>query len=225
MGLMDILRSAQDGQFFANAGQAAGIDPKRAEEALGRMGAAIAGQLHKRAEDPEALEKLLDLLEDGDGDAFLDDSNFMDDPELVADGEAVLADIYGSATTARKALAIAPKDAAMNKLAAIAASAVLAVLARQYAQPQRQGLMGEQRAAGNGEEHGGILSTIIEAVVKGAVQGATRQLAPKRRRRRTTSIFGTTRKSTPRKRTTRKKRSGTFSLDQIFGEILGNLRR
>jgi len=225
MGLMDILRSAQDGQFFANAGQAAGVDPKLAEDALGRMGAAIAGQLHKRAEDPDALEKLLDLLEDGDGDAFLDESNFMDDPELVADGEAVLADIYGSATTARKALAIAPKDAAMNKLAAIAASAVLAVLSRQYAQPQRQGLVGEQRAAGNGDEHGGILSTIIEAVVKGAVQGATRQLAPKRRRRRTTSIFGTTRKSTPRKRTTRKKRSGTFSLDQIFGEILGNLRR
>jgi hypothetical protein len=225
MGLMDILRSAQNGQFFANAGQAAGVDPKLAEDALGRMGAAIAGQLHKRAEDPDALEKLLDLLEDGDGDAFLDESNFMDDPELVADGEAVLADIYGSATTARKALAIAPKDAAMNKLAAIAASAVLAVLARQYAQPQRQGLVGEQRAAGNGDEHGGILSTIIEAVVKGAVQGATRQLAPKRRRRRTTSIFGTTRKSTPRKRTTRKKRSGTFSLDQIFGEILGNLRR
>lgn len=221
MGLMEILRSAQDGQFFVNAGHAAGIAPEKAEDALRRMGAAIAGQLRERAEDPEALERLLDLLEDGDGDAFLDDSNFMDDPELIEDGEAVLADIYGSAAAARKALAIGPRDAAMNKLSAIAASAVLAVLARQYAQPQTQGLMGEQRAAGNGDEQGGIFSTIIEAVVKGAVQGATRQLAPKRRRRRATSIFGTTK----RKRTTRKKRSGTFSLDQIFGEILGNLRR
>lgn len=220
MGLMDILRTAQDGRFFANAGQTAGVDRETAEEALGRMGAAIAGQLRKRAEDPDALEKLLDLLEDGDGDAFLDDSNFMDDPELVADGEAVLADIYGSAAAARKALAIAPRDAAMNKLAAIAASAVLAALARQYARPEMQGVMGEQRAAGNGGEQGGILATIIEAVVEGAVQGATRQLAPKRRRRRTTSIFGT-----KRKRTTRKRRSDSFSLDQIFGEILGNLRR
>ena len=98
---------------------------------------------------------------------------------------------------------------------------ILAVLARQYTQPQMQGLMGEQRMAGNGDEQGGIFSTIIEAAVKGAVQGAKRQLAPKRRRRRTTSIFG----ATKRKRTTRKKRGGTFSLDQIFGEILGNLRR
>ncbi|HTN98762.1 MAG TPA: DUF937 domain-containing protein [Nordella sp.] len=221
MGLMDILRAAQDGRFFANAGQAAGLDAAAAEAALGRMGPAIAGQLRKRAEDPLALEALLDLLEDGDGDGFLDDSNLMDDPELIADGEAVLADIYGSAAAARKALAIKVRDTALNKLAAIAASAVLAVLARQYAQPATQHLMGAQSAQGNGAEQGGLFSTIIEAVVKGAIQGATRQLAPKRRRR-TTSIFGTS----TRRRTRRRRSSGSIpSLDQIFGEILSTLRR
>ena len=95
---------------------------------------------------------------------------------------------------------------------------VLAALARNYARPQ--GLMGEERVTANGEEQGGIFSTIVEAVVKGVVQEATRQLKPKRRRRRTTSIF-----STRTRRRTRKKRSGTPSLDQIFGEILGTLRR
>lgn len=220
MGLMDILRSAQDGRFFANAGQAAGLDEAAAEAALGRMGPAIAGQLRKRAEDPQALEELLDLLEDGDGDAFLDDSNFMDDPELIEDGKAVLTDIYGSAAAARKALAIGVRYSAMHKLAAIAASAVLAVLARQYAQPRTQHLMGAQRAQDDGAEQGGLFSTIVEAVVKGAVQGATRQLAPRRRRRRTTSIFGT-----GARRRTRKRRSSMPSLDQIFGEILGTFRR
>jgi len=29
MGLMDILRAAQDGQFFANAGRAAGVTRRR----------------------------------------------------------------------------------------------------------------------------------------------------------------------------------------------------
>lgn len=222
MSLMDILRAAQDGRFIANAGQAAGLDAAAAEAALGRMGPAIAGQLRKRAEDPQALEALLDLLEDGDGDAFLDDSNLMDDPELVTDGEAVLADIYGSAAAARKALAIKVRDTALNKLAAIAAGAVLAVLARQYAQPATQHLMGAQRAQGAGEEQGGLFATIIEAVVKGAVQGATRQLAPKRRRRRTTSVFGTS----TRRRTRKRRSNGSIpSLDQIFGEILGTLRR
>lgn len=220
MSLMDMLRAAQDGRFIANAGRAAGVDREAAEAALTRMGPAIAAQLRKRADDPEALEKLLDLLEDGDGDAFLDDADLMDDAELIKDGEAVLADIYGSAAAARKALVIAPRDGAMTKLAAIAASAVLAALSRQYAKPRMQGLMGEERALSNGEAQGGLFSTILEAVVKGVVQEATRQLKPKRRRRRTTSIFGT--RAKPR---TRKRRSGTPSLDQIFGEILGNLRR
>lgn len=220
MSLIDMLRTAQDGRFFANAGQTAGVDREAAEAAVARMGPAIAAQLRKRAEDPQALDDLLELLEDGDGDAFLDESNFMDDAELIKDGKAVLADIYGSAAAARKALAIAPRDAAMTKLAAIAASAVLAVLARQYSKPAMQGLMGAQHVSRNGEAQGGLFSTIVEAVVKGVVQEATRQLKPKRRRRRTTSIFGTR-----SKRRTRKRRSGTPSLDQIFGEIIGTLRR
>ncbi|WP_162914145.1 DUF937 domain-containing protein [Taklimakanibacter lacteus] len=222
MGLMDILRGAQGGEFFVNAGQAAGIDAARAERALGRLAPAIAAKLRERAEDPNAFEGLLDLLEDGEGDAFLDDSNFMDDPEIVSDGEAVLAEIYGSAQAARKALAIKADDAAMQRLAAIAASAVLAALARSYRQPQPQSLVGAQPAQGQGEEQGGILSSIIDAVVKGAVQEATRQFGPKRRRRRrsTSSYFGTR-----KKRKTRRKRTDTLSLDQIFGEILGTIRR
>jgi hypothetical protein len=217
MGLMDILRAAQDGEFIANAGRAAGVDAAAAERALSEMGPAIAAQLRKRAEDPRAFENLLNLLEDGNGDAFLDESNFMDDPELVSDGVALLADIYGSAASARKALAIAANDAAAQRLAAIAASAVLAALARNYRQPQPQSLMGAQ---GDGEDRGGILSSIVSAVVKGAVQEATRQFGPKRRRRGTSSYFGT-----GRKRTSRRKRTNTLSLDQIFGEILRPIRR
>ena len=184
MGLMDILRAAQNGAFFANAARAAGVDPAAAEQTLGRMGPAIAAQLRKRAEDPVSFESLLDILEDGNGDAFLDDASLMDDPELVSDGDAVLADIYGSAAATQKALAIRANDGSTHRLAAIAASAVLAALARNYAQPQVQSLMGTERVQGGGEEQGGILSSIISAVVKGAIQGAARQFAPKRRDRK-----------------------------------------
>jgi hypothetical protein len=214
MILMDILRGAQNGEFFANAGRAAGIDAAEAERALSDIAPAIAVELRKRAEDAGAFEDLLELLEDGNGDAFLDDENLMDDAELVSDGQAVLADIYGSTEAAQKALAIRPDDVATQRLAAIGASAVLAALARSYNQPL--GLAGAQQAASE-EPQGGIFSTIVEAVIKGAVQGATRQLAPRRRRRR--SYFGKRRKRTTRRRST------TPSLEQIFGELLGTLRR
>lgn len=150
MGLMNILRAAQDGLFFANAARATGV--------------------------------------------------------------------YGSSAAAQKALAIRANDGSTHRLAAIAASAVLAALARNYAQPQPQALMGAERVQGEGEEQGGILSSIISAVVKGALQGAARQFAPKRRRRRTISSYFGTRK----KRTIRRRRSPTPSLEQIFGEILGS---
>jgi hypothetical protein len=220
MALMDVLRSAQNGEFFANAGRAAGVGAAVAERTLGELAPQIVKQLKKRAEDSQAFEGLLDLLEDGNGDLFLDDAILMDDPEIVSDGKAVLADIYGSAAAAQKALKIKSGDAATQKLAAIGASAVLAALARSYNQPL--GLVGAQQAASRDEEDGGgILSTIVEAVIKGAVQGATRQLAPKRRRRRMTDYFGTGRKRTTRRR----RRSTATSLEKIFGELLGINRR
>jgi hypothetical protein len=216
MAVVEILRSAHDGEFFANAGRAAGVDAAQAERALSTLTPAIALQLRKRAEDPQTFEALLELLEDGNGDVFLDDESLMDDPELVSDGKAVLAEIYGSAAAAHKALAIRGDDAATQQLAAIGASAVLAALARSYNRPL--GLAGTQQAAGGGEQ-GSIFSTIVEAVIKGAMQGATRQLAPKRRRRSASSTFG------KRKRRTTRRRSTTPSLEQIFGELLGTLRR
>jgi hypothetical protein len=218
MAVMDFLRNAQNGEFFANAGRVAGVDAAKAERALCALAPAIVLQLRKRAEDAQAFEGLLDLLEDGNDDAFLDDESLMDDPELISDGEAVLADIYGSAAAAQRALAINADDPATQRLAAIGASAVLAALARSYNQPL--GLAGAQPAAGDEAEQGGILSTIVEAVIKGAVQGATRQLAPKRRRRPSySSYFGKRRKRTTRRRGT------ASSLEQIFGELLGTLRR
>jgi hypothetical protein len=216
MALMDILRGAQNGQFFANAGRVAGVDAAAAERTLGEIAPAIVVALRKRAEDAQAFEGLLELLEDGNGDAFLDDESLMDDAELVSDGKAVLADVYGSAKAAQKALAIRPADVATQRLAAISASAVLAALARSYKRPL--GLVGAQQAAS--EAQGGIFSTIVEAVIKGAVEGAKRQLAPRRRRRRSySSYFGKRRKRRTRRRST------TPTLDQIFGELLGTLGR
>lgn len=221
MALMDVPRSAQNGEFFANAGRAAGVGAAAAERALAELAPQIVKQLKKRAEERQAFEGLLDLLEDGNGDAFLDDESLMDDPEIVSDGKAVLADIFGSAAAAQKSLKIKSNDVATQKLAAIGASAVLAALARSYNQPL--GLVGAQQAAARDEDdgQGGILSTIVEAVIKGAVQGATRRLAPERRRRRTTDYFGTGRKRTTRRR----RRSTATSLENIFGELLGTNRR
>ena len=82
-----------------------------------------------------------------------------------------------------------------------------------WALPARSRLPAQMR-------QGGIFSTIVEAVIKGAVQGATRQLAPKRRRRSASSNLRQAQETYDAAAG-----STTPSLEQIFGELLGTLRR
>ncbi len=214
MALIDMLAGAQGGGFFANVAAASGLGAAETKTVFGVIGPAIAGQLKGKTEaDPEAFEDLLDLLEAG-GDADLDDRDSMTGAEAVADGNAILADIYGSRNTAivemRKMAGDVP-EAALEKLAAIAATSVLAALAGSQAVAPP--------LAAAAADTGGLLGTIFSALVKGAVQGVVRQLAPQRRRRRgSTSYFGT------RRRTTRRRRTPSPSLDDIFAGILGARR-
>lgn len=220
MALIDMLARAQDGAFLANVATATGLSAAATKTAVAAIGPAIAGQLKNKAEaDPHAFEDLLDLLEDGGGTADLDDRDAMTGAEAVADGNAILADIYGSRNAAivdMRKLAAHIAEAPLEKLAAIAATAVLAALARSHATAMP--LAGAQTAAAS---NGGILDTIVSALVKGAVQGVVRQLAPRRRRRRRSysSYFGTKRRTTRRRKRTRNP-----SLEDIFADILSARR-
>jgi hypothetical protein len=214
MTLMDMLKAAQGGQFFANAGAAAGIDAARAQAALGAICPAIAEALRKRAEDEAAFDQLLDVLEDGEGDAFLDDPALLADSEVQKDGTAILTDIYGAKDdlATLRPLAKNLKEEELAKLAPIGAASVLAALGR--ANASKLGIASAQPAQ-EGSSGGGLLGTIVSAVVEGLAKGAARSLTP-RRRRRSYGYYRVRRR--PRRRTRRP------SLNDIFGEILGTRR-
>jgi hypothetical protein len=209
MTLMSILATSDNGNYFSNVAQTCSMSAGDAKSALERLGPAIAAKLKaKAASDNNEFEALLDLLDEGD------DLNGLTDSEAIADGKAVLNDLYGSTPAAlaeMKKLAPGLSDAQYENISAIAATSVLAVLAKSYATPAT--LAG---SAGEAPQGGGILATIIAAILKGLLQGVRSQLAPKRRRRRSyTSYFGTRRKTTRRKR-----RAKTPTLEDIFGQIL-----
>lgn len=209
MTLMSILATSDDGKYFSNVAQACSMSAGEAKSALERLCPAIASRLKaKMQSDNNAFEALLDLLDEGD------DLNGLTDSEAIADGKAVLDDLYGSTLAAlaeMKKIAPGLSDAQCENISAIAATSVLAVLAKSYATPAT--LAG---STGDTPQGGGILATIISALVKGLLQGVRSQLAPRRRRRRSyTSYFGTRRKTTRRKR-----RAKTPTLEDIFGQIL-----
>jgi hypothetical protein len=213
MTMMTILDAAQNGNYFASVAKACGMTANEAKSNLEKLCPAIARQLKNKAQnDGEAFEALLDLLDEG-GSSDLDD---LTDSEAIADGKVVLEDIYGSPANAlaeMKKLAPGLSDDSCEKISAIAATSVLAVLAKSYSAPATLAAVSDPAP-----QSGGILSTIISAVLKGILQGLARQLAPRRRRRRSYSdYFGTRRRRTTRRRT----RARTPTLEDIFGQILG----
>jgi hypothetical protein len=211
MALMDILAGAHGGSFFAIVGQIASVDDATSQRALSVLAPAIADRLHERAKDEEAFEALLDLLEDGEGDGFLDDASMIGGKEVRADGKAILKDLYGTQDKATKegmALTGLAKTQ-VEKLMPIAAASVLAALVRANGG-------GAQPLAGGTGSGGGLLGTIVSAVIDGVVKGAAQQLAPKRRRRRYTgySSYRKKRKSSTKRRTRKP------TLESIFRSIL-----
>jgi hypothetical protein len=214
MTMMTILDAAENGNYFASVAKACGMTASEAKSNLGKLCPAIARQLKSKSQnDYEALEALLDLLDEGGGSSDLDN---LTDSEAIADGKVVLEDIYGSpsvALTEMKGLAPGLKDTQYEKISAIAATSVLAVLARTYSAPATLAAVSDPAP-----QSGGILQTIISALLKGIFQSLARQIAPRRRRRRSYSdYFGTRRRRTTRRKT----RTRTPSLEDIFGQILG----
>ena len=210
MTLISILAASDNGNYFSNVARTCSMNASDAKSALERLCPAIAAQLKaKMQSDNNAFEALLDLLDEGG------DLDGLTDSEAIEDGKAVLEDLYGSPAAAlaeMKRLAPGLSDAQYENISAIAAASVLAVLAKSYATPAT--LAG---STGEAPQGGGLLATIIAAIIKGLLQCVRSQLAPRRRRRRSySSYFGTRRRTTRRRR-----RATTPSLEDIFGQILG----
>ena len=215
MTLMTMLNQAQGGGLYQAVAAHLRLDEAQTREAMAALCPAIAAQLHgKAAEDEGTYDTLLDLLDDNEGGASLDDAADLTSADAIADGNAMLDEIYGTrnvAITAMRKLAPGIGEVALPKLAAISATAVLTAIAQNQTPAP---LASAQPAMGGG----GLLGTIAEALVRGLVQGAARSLAPKRRRRRTTSYWG----QRTKKRTTRRRKR--TPLEEIFGSILGTRR-
>jgi hypothetical protein len=220
MSIISILESAEGGRFFANAAKACGIDEAQARAASEKLAPSIAQRLKDKASsDPESFEQLLDLIEEGDA-SELQEEGALTDADAQQDGAAIIADLYGSGAEANavfKGLAGPIDKAAASTLAAITATAVLAALSAANAPKAAEGAAepAEASTSGGGQ---GFFAILIAALLKGLLQGASRQLAPKRRRRRYSGYYGYGR------RPQRRRRKRSVGLDDVFKEILTNRR-
>lgn len=237
MNLIRMLEAAQGGQLFANVAAAIKSDPQSTQAAMEALCPAIAQQLLDAASAYDGLmQSLVEVLEDGAEGSPLHDADALTGKESIADGGMILEDVYGSKDEALDALgplASGVSTSALPKLAAISATAVVAALTQAQ---MPMALTGAQPAIGGG----GILGTIMDALVKGVVSEATRQIRQRTgigwgTRRRTTRRKTTTRKTSARKTaarkktatrktSTRRKTSAAISIENIIRDMLGTSR-
>jgi hypothetical protein len=225
MSLMSLLEQAQGGGLFANVARNLDLDGAETQKAMRKLCPAIAARLkEKAAADDGLFQTLLDLVEDGGQGSPLDDAEALTGPEAIADGNAILDDIYGSRNGAMVALRAVDQsipERELSKLAPISATAVVAALAAANrpmalsaaAQPARSGTAGE-----------GFMGALVSAIIAGIVSALTRQFTT-RSRRRSTGYARTRsrRKTTAAKPRTTRRKTANASVEDLFRDILGNL--
>ncbi len=212
MAILDIFTAAQNGQFFTNAGKTTNLSAAQAEAVLIVLTPAIAQRLkNKAAQDPDVFDSLLDILENGSRNSDLESPDTMMGAEALKDGAAILADVYGSSAVAMAVLdKVTPKlpRKTLSQISAISATSVLAILAAHSASI----LAGPMTAvAGVSPARGGIIGTIISALLAGLLRRLMSALMPKRRRSYSSYRHG----RRPARRRTRRP-----SLEDVFRKIL-----
>ena len=243
MSLMGMLGGADSTGIFADVAEATGLDERLAEAGMEALYPAIATKLAERCnEDPGLVGRLSTLLSEDSGAA----------DEGVVDGKAILAEIYGSQRSATAALKKAAPDLPATAVSKLAPLSAVAVAASAQQQGSALTLTGARTAAGSGS--GGIVETILSALIKSAIQGALRQLtssltrrtgstsrSPSRSKRKTSTRKTSTRKastsktkakskakstsSRSRKKTSSTRSKSSSALEDILGNILGNSRK
>ena len=220
MSLMTLLEQAQGGGLYSTVARSLDLDDGETRKAMRKLCPAIASRLHEKAEaDQELFQTLLELIEDGGETSPLESAETLTGAEAVADGNAILDDIYGSRNEAMVALRQVDEtipERELSKLAPISATAVVAALA----QANRPATLATSGAAGNAAPGGGgIFATLISAIIAGIVSTLSRKFNSRSRRR--TARYSRTRSK--RKTTRAPQRRTSASVEDVFRDILGKL--
>jgi hypothetical protein len=225
MGIMSTLDEAQGGQLYRKLGEIAGVSPSDARRAIEAFCPAIAARLKTRAEDSDAFEHLLALLDDNDGDLLA--SGDLACRDTAEDGEAVLEQAYGSLDASREeatatARALRIDRSASEQLQPIAAALVLAMLSRRYDREASEGSAPEAGDQEQGPEEASGRKTGIFHILLAAIGGAilrrlVNSLRPRRRRR---SGYAASRYGSRRAGRSRRRRRREPGLEDLFRELL-----
>ena len=170
--LFDMLTSSAGQGAVQKIGQQFGMDEAQTQQALKALLPAISGGLKRNATQTGGLESLMNALQNGQHDAYLDDPDGLGQPETVADGNAILGHLLGSKEVSREVASKASArtgipDTLLKQLLPVVATMAMGALSKQSKNPSiQQAIMGAiagqvMGGAAKGGALGGLLGGLL----------------------------------------------------------------
>ncbi len=213
--LVDIVLASNDGKTAGALAMAGGFSADAADKALRTQIREIGSRMAIRARDPEELQLLLDVIEAGEHDDYLNEVDAILSREAIEEGEEILAHVYGTVERARTISRSLRKPHGINaeqfeRLMSVTATLCVAALVRRGQQTWLPAV-GVESAAST------FWSELVGAVIKGVTH-----VPAKRRRRRSRATYANSYKRSKKRTRQRNKsrRKTTPNLGDIFGELL-----
>jgi len=173
MNILEAILNAQGGAAAREAGRSVGLSPDQTTAALSAIVPALASGLHKNATQQGGLDALLGALTGGNHARYIDQPSTLGAQETLTDGNGILGHILGSKDASR---AIATQAAAqtgigadvLKQLLPIAATMVMASLAKQYSGQSAMPSSAGMPAAAGGDVFG-MLTPLLDVNRDGSI--------------------------------------------------------
>ncbi len=168
MELLDLLKQAQSGQSLGAIGEQFGLSEQQTAAAIEQLAPVIAAGVRRNmAQSPDNVASLIQALQKGDHDQYLDNPDSLKFGNVASDGNAILGHVFGSKEVSREvamraAGSVGIGDSIMKKLMPVVASMVIGSLTKKMF-----GGGATTRRAAPASQGGGVLGDILGQVLGG----------------------------------------------------------
>ena len=114
MNLLDLLDSAGGTQSLGSLAGNLGLDTSKTNDLLGALTPALMGAMQKQTSSEGGLSSLINALQKGNHQQYLNNPDSLSAPETVADGNKILGHLLGSKDVSRNVAAQAAQSTGID---------------------------------------------------------------------------------------------------------------
>ena len=174
MNLLETIQQAQGGQLVGRLAQNFGLDQAQVSAALENLVPMVAGGVQRNVNQQGGLDSIINVLQGGNHDQYLNDHAQLNQSNAVDDGNSILGQIFGSKDVSRQVAAHAATNSGIDagilrKMLPVVASVVMGAMKQRAGGVG--GLSNVQPGLGGSAQSslGGLLTSFLDSNKDGSV--------------------------------------------------------